>query len=58
MRDPERKIITRYDPPPIPVRDCDWTATLEGYDIGDPIGTGATESDAIADLHMWLEMDE
>ncbi len=51
----DRKIITRYDPPPIPWRGADWCATFEGYDLGDPIGHGATEADAIADLHMEAE---
>lgn len=54
----DRKIITKYDPPPIPLRDSDWTATREGYDLGDHIGMGATEDAAIADLMVWEEMDE
>lgn len=45
-----RKIVTKYDPPPIPFRDCDWPATFEGWDLGDPIGHGLTEQDAIDDL--------
>ena len=46
------KIITEYDPKPIPLRCCDWIATAEDYDEGDPVGMGATEADAIADLHQ------
>lgn len=53
----DRKIITRYDPPPIPLRDSDWQAVREGYDLGDHIGMGETESAAIADLMVWEEMD-
>ncbi len=40
-------IHTRYDPPPIPYRGCDWHATFEGYDEGDPMGYGQTEQEAI-----------
>lgn len=51
------KIVTRYDPPPIPVRQMDWTAVSSDYDQGDPIGYGATEAEAIADLQERLEME-
>lgn len=45
------KIITSHMPPPIPIRDFDWTAYVDGeYDIGQPLGEGKTEADAIADL--------
>lgn len=54
----DRKIITKYDPPPIPLRDSDWTAVRDGWDLGDHIGMGETESAAIADLMVWEEMDE
>jgi hypothetical protein len=55
-----RNIVTKYDPPPIPTRKYDWTATFEDYDAdydgymcayyGDPIGEGATEQEAIDNL--------
>jgi hypothetical protein len=53
------KIVTSYDCPPIPVRHLDWSAVLDSYD-GDPdsnhpIGFGATEAEAIANLIEWLE---
>lgn len=59
------KIVTHYDPKPIPVRDFDWTANLEGYDPGepdeegtyrggDPLGFGSTEAEAVADLMAQL----
>lgn len=51
-----RKVVTKFDPPPIPVRNCDWQATYEDYDLGDPIGLGATEQDAINDLKIEEEM--
>lgn len=49
------KIVTRYDPPPIPVRDFDWSAVTDSYEGGDPIGRGRTEAQAIADLQEQLE---
>jgi len=51
----DRKIITRYDPKPIPVRRFDWSAATEDYDLGSPTGYGATEAAAIADLKEQLE---
>ncbi len=54
----ERKIVTQFIYPPIPFRGCDWQATFEDYDLGDPIGHGQTEEAAIADLKMEAEMDE
>lgn len=44
------RIITEHIRPPIPVRHCDWTATRDGYEPGDPIGYGATPEEAIEDL--------
>jgi hypothetical protein len=55
----EPKIITRHDPPPIPIRCFDWTAVTENYDGAPdakcPIGFGATEAEAIEDLQEQLE---
>ena len=54
-----RQIVTTYDPKPIPLRQFDWVATFDDYDgapidentaSGCPIGYGATEAEAIADL--------
>lgn len=61
-------IHTHYDPPPIPPRDCDWSATTDDYDMTDvdeeghpysncPCGYGATESEAIANLLDQLDLD-
>lgn len=46
------KIRTDFIYPPIPVRDFDWSAIDDStYDgKGCPIGRGATEEEAIADL--------
>lgn len=41
--------------PPIPLRRFDWRASFEDYDLGDPIGHGATEDEAIADLMDEIE---
>jgi hypothetical protein len=45
-----RKIVTEFVYPPVPVRKWDWRATRDGWDLGDEIGEGATEAEAIADL--------
>lgn len=48
------KITTSFDNPPIGTRNCDWSAVTDNYDgspeCNDPIGRGATESEAIIDL--------
>jgi hypothetical protein len=44
------RIITRYEPKPIPISKFDWTAVLDDYDLGSPAGWGATEAEAINDL--------
>ncbi|MFZ5783946.1 MAG: hypothetical protein ACOY4R_27425 [Pseudomonadota bacterium] len=53
-----RRIITRHEPPPIPVRGFDWRALPADYDLGDPIGWGATEQEAIDDLREKMEDGE
>jgi hypothetical protein len=51
------KIETHFVHPPIPVRSCDWSAIdSETYNgPGSPIGRGATEAEAIADLQGQCE---
>lgn len=44
------KIITTHEYPPVSNRKYDWVANRQEWDEGDPIGTGATELDAINDL--------
>jgi hypothetical protein len=46
----ERKIITAYDPKPIPYFGYDYTAQREGDTGEDLCGWGSTEAEAIADL--------
>ena len=48
------KIITHYDPKPIPIRRFDWCAyddSTFGGDPRDPVGWGETEQEAIDDLN-------
>lgn len=52
------KILTSYDPPPIPIRSFDWSAVTDNYEPGCPIGYGTTESEAIDDLNEQLDMEE
>lgn len=44
------KIRTEFWAKPIPLRQFDWTAVSDDYEPGQPIGYGATEQEAIADL--------
>lgn len=45
-----RKVVTQHTYPPIPWRGCDWHAHFDGYEPGDPLGSGPTEQAAIDDL--------
>ncbi len=50
------KIKTHFVYPPIPCRNFDWSAVDDDtYDMGAPIGHGATEQEAIEDLLDQLE---
>lgn len=51
-------ISTAYWPKPIPDRRSDWTAVLDNYEPGHPIGEGSTEAEAIADLRAQLTDEE
>lgn len=46
--------VTTFVNPPIPSRNFDWSAVLEGYEGGDPIGYGRTEALAITALQESL----
>lgn len=39
-----------HEYPPIPYRDCDWGAALDGYEPGEPLGWGPTPRAAIKAL--------
>lgn len=45
-----RKIVTSYDPPPIPVRGADWCAWFDGEEEKGEYGRGRTEEEAIENL--------
>ena len=47
-------IKTDYWKKPSSMRGFDWTATFDGYEPGDPVGVGATEAQAIADLNQLI----
>ena len=47
-------IVTSFNPPPIPARNFDWNAYVEGYEPGDPLGYGSTEEEAIQNLKDML----
>jgi len=40
--------------PPIPIRDYDWSAYVDGHEEG-PIGFGPTREAAVDDLYKQLE---
>lgn len=46
----KQSIRTSYTCPSIPIRSHDWSAVYDSYEGGNPIGHGATEQEAIADL--------
>lgn len=49
------QIRTFYAPPPIPMRQYDWTAyDADEYEPGHPVGYGRTEQEAIDDFHRRL----
>lgn len=54
----EPVIRTSHDFPPIPDRSFDWSAVTDNYDLGHPIGHGATEAEAIADLKQQIKENE
>jgi len=54
------KVVTNYWMKPIPTNKFDWSAVLDGYDGApdagfQPVGHGATEEEAIADLRDQIE---
>jgi hypothetical protein len=53
-----RKIVTEFINPPIPVRIFDWHAWEDGEEESGPIGYGSTEQAAIDDLKRQLEENE
>jgi hypothetical protein len=46
----ERKIVTSFVNPPIPIRSHDWSAHYEGEEEAGNYGWGRTEAEAIQDF--------
>lgn len=44
------KIVTENTYPPIPIRDFDWHAWLDGHEEDGMYGSGRTEAEAVKDL--------
>jgi hypothetical protein len=44
-----------YDHPPIPVRNFDWRAYLDGYEEDGLYGSGPSKLKAIQDLYQFYE---
>lgn len=54
------KINTVHVRPPLPIRCFDWCAHRDGYDGASrrqPVGRGATEAEALADLRTQMHPD-
>jgi hypothetical protein len=54
------EVVVSHIYPPIPVRNFDWSAHLDGYDGApdagwQPVGSGPTREAAIADLATQIE---
>lgn len=47
---PQPRIVTHHNPPPIPLRQFDWCAYIEGEEERGQCGYGRTEEDAVTDL--------
>lgn len=49
-------VRTSFVERPIPTNAFDWQAWLDGCEEEGPVGTGATEADAVADLKGVIEI--
>jgi len=47
-------IVTEHAYPPIPIRQFDWRAWIDGYEESHPTGWGSTETGAVEDLKEQL----
>jgi len=50
-------IVTAREYPPIPIRQFDWRAWIDGYEETHPTGWGSTEIGAVEDLKAQLIED-
>jgi hypothetical protein len=51
-------ILTEHWAKPGPSRKFDWSSVTDDYEPGHPIGFGATEAEAIADLRIQMDDEE
>ncbi len=49
-------VVTSHDNPPIPERQYDWSAHLDGHEEDGPVGHGTTEAEAITELKATLDL--
>lgn len=52
------RVVTIYDPPPIPDRRFDWKVIWDGYEGGDPMAFGSTEQEAIENFKELMGVTE
>jgi hypothetical protein len=48
-------VQVQHDPPPVPLRNCDWCAWVDGQEEAQQYGYGATRADAVRALYERLE---
>lgn len=54
----QKKIVTAYICPPIPLRNTDWVAHYKGEEENQNYGYGKTEAEAIADFKEMYPKEE
>lgn len=52
------KIVTNFVYPPIPIRDFDWCARIDGREEEGPYGWGRTKELAVQDLMRKIDENE
>jgi len=52
------KVKVTYDPKPVPFCNFDYEAYVDSWDLGDPLGYGSTQEEAIKHLLEQLEENE
>lgn len=52
------KVRVTYDPKPVPSRNFDYEAYVDSWDLGDPLGYGSTQEEAVQHLLDQLEGSE
>jgi hypothetical protein len=52
------KVKVTYDPKPVPFCNFDYEAYVDSWDLGDPLGYGSTQEEAVQHLLDQLEGSE